>query len=153
MSAISNCLPITKVDLALKASTRTEAVDNVLARLAGDPDVRNFEELRKTIQRSEAPVLCENEAGLLIAHARTESVGRLVLAVGRFAEPLALPDTECPLRLVFVAGIPAAFNSEYLRVVGAIVRIFKSPSDLANLLDCTTPPEFLKFLSAAENRL
>ncbi len=153
MSSLSNCLPITKVDLSLKATTRSEAVENVLARLAGDPEVRNFDELKKAIEKSEAPVLCENGAGLLIAHGRTESVGRLVLAVGRCAEPLHLQGVECPLRLVFVAGIPAAFNSEYLRVVGAIVRICKSPSDLENLLTSSTPPEFLKFLSAAENRL
>lgn len=153
MSSLATYLSITKVDLFLKAPTRAEAIENVLTRLAGDPDVHNFEDLKTAIQKSEAPILCENGAGLLIAHGRTESVSRLVLAAGRCLEPLVLPGIDAPLRLVFVAGIPAAFNSEYLRIVGAIVRICKSPNDLAHLLASSTPPEFLKFLSAAEHRL
>lgn len=141
-----------KVDLALQAESREEAVLKVLGLLEGDPGVLDFAELRKAVLKNESPILSENGKGLLIAHGRTEAVGRLLIAAGRCNPPLQVPGCECPLVLVFVAGIPRAFQSEYLRAVGAIVRIFKQEEDLGALLSAGSVPKFLEVLSQAELR-
>jgi mannitol/fructose-specific phosphotransferase system IIA component (Ntr-type) len=115
--------------------------------------VRDFAALKKAVELRDAPVVCENGSGLLIAHGRTESVSRLVLAAGRCESPFLVSGSEGAVRLVFVAGIPTAFSSEYLRVVGAIVRVCRNPDDLAALLSAATTAEFVERLTQAELKL
>jgi hypothetical protein len=55
--------------------------------------------------------------------------------------------------LVFVAGIPGAFTSEYLRIVGAIVRICRDRRQLDRLLTIKEPERFVSLLSSGEVKL
>ena len=55
---------------------------------------------------------------------------------------------NAPLRLLFIAGIPAAFSNDYLRMVGAIARICSDAERAQELLDAATPPAFLETLEA-----
>ena len=52
-----------------------------------------------------------------------------------------------------VAGIPGAFTSEYLRIVGAIVRICRNKRQLDRILSTKDPDRFVALLSSAEVKL
>jgi mannitol/fructose-specific phosphotransferase system IIA component len=52
-----------------------------------------------------------------------------------------------------VAGIPGTFNTEYLRIVGAIARICQDRHQLDRLLATKTKEDFLQLLEAGEVRL
>ncbi len=153
MSKLSELLPVHQVDLALQATTKASAVDQILSRLAGNSCVKDFATLKSAIKTRDASVIFEDGLGLLIAHGRTETVSRIVLAAGRCSPPLQLPDAEGPVHLVFVAGIPAAFSTEYLRVVGAIVRCCKDPEGLPALLEAPSASDFVQLLGEGESRL
>ncbi|MEX1118418.1 MAG: PTS sugar transporter subunit IIA [Terrimicrobiaceae bacterium] len=153
MTTLSELLPAHHVDLALSATTKTAAVDDILARLEGHACVKNFPGLKAAIEARDASVIFEDGLGLLIAHGRTEAVSRIVLAAGRFNPPLQLPGEAGPVHLVFVAGIPAAFSTEYLRVVGAIVRCCKDPESLPALLSAPSAAAFVQLLTEGESRL
>jgi mannitol/fructose-specific phosphotransferase system IIA component (Ntr-type) len=153
MSTLSELLPVHQVDIALHATTKADAVDQILARLAGNSCVKDFAALKAAIQIRDASVIFEDGLGLLIAHGRTEAVSRIVLAAGRCSPPLLIPEAEGMVQLVFVAGIPAAFSTEYLRVVGAIVRCCKDPEGLPALLDAPSATDFVQRLGEGESRL
>jgi len=153
MSTLSELLPVHQVDIALHAVSKADAVDQILARLAGNSCVKDFASLKTAIEARDASVIFEDGLGLLIAHGRTEAVSRIVLAAGRCSPPLQLPGVEGPVHLVFVAGIPAAFSTEYLRVVGAIVRCCKDPEGLPALLDAPSASDFVRCLGEGESRL
>ncbi len=153
MSTLSELLPVHQVDIALHATTKAIAVDQVLARLKGNSNVKDFNALKAAIETRDAAVIFEDGLGLLIAHGRTEAVSRIVLAAGRCSPPLQLPNAEGPVHLVFVAGIPAAFSTEYLRVVGAIVRCCKDPESLPALLSAHSASDFVQLLGEGESRL
>jgi PTS system nitrogen regulatory IIA component len=150
---IADVLQPDHVILALAARDPASAVKEVLARLEGDERVGNFEMLRDVVLAEPAPAVSENSIGICIAHGRTESVTSLVMAAGRSNEGVPYPGLADPVKLFFVAGIPSAFTSEYLRMVGAIVRMCRDKRQLRGLLAARDAERFVELLSSGEVKL
>ena len=153
MTPIADVLQPDHVILTLAAKDPAGAIDEVLAKLEGEERVKNFALLREAVLAQPAPAIAENGCGICIAHGRTESVTSLVMAAGRSAKGIAFPELAEPVRLVFVAGIPGAFTSEYLRIVGAIVRMCRDRRQLDRLLSTKEPERFVAFLTSGEVKL
>lgn len=153
MISISEILIPSHVNLALTAKDQAGGVDEVLSKLNGDPRVQDWGALVSAITERNAPALTCGKCGVCIAHGRTNAVSSLVMAAGRSSAGLVSPEVSEPVRLVFVAGIPSAFHSEYLRVVGAIARLCGNPTLLDKLLSIQDPGEFIGLLSSAESKL
>jgi len=152
MKLIEQLLTPDKVDLALEAEAPWEAVEKLFARLQGDPEISDFDRFCQVVRERNAPPIVEAGRGILIAHGRSSAVHSIVLAAGRLVEPK--PDAgEGKLSLVFIAGIPAAFDSEYLRVVGAIARACNSPETFSELVEAHSATRFIELLGASEKRL
>jgi len=144
------------IDLRLAADSQQDAVEVLLGMLREDQRVEDPEALAKAVLMRNAPALCENGIGLCIAHGRTNSLSSLVMAAGRLARPAPLSGEfqgQGELHLVFVAGIPASLNADYLRLVGAIARICSKPGRRDELLDATSPQAFIEILEEGLNPL
>ena len=150
---ISDILTSSHINLALAAHDQTEGVREVLSSLNGDPRVADWDSLAQAVTARNAPAISCGPCGICIAHGRTNAVQSLVMAAGRSVEGLSSLDIQEPVRLVFVAGIPAAFQSEYLRVVGAIARLCHEKALLNKLLSVKNPEEFVGLLSSGEAKL
>jgi PTS system fructose-specific IIC component len=153
MIPIGDILQPEHVNLSLAATDKAGAIAEVLSRLNGDPRVRDFSKLQEAVTVRDAAAISENHCGICIAHGRTESVSGLVMAAGRSLEGVNCPEVPDPVRLIFVAGIPRTFNSEYLRVVGAIARICRDKHQLERLLAARDPAYFVGLLGAGEVKL
>ena len=141
------------MNLALSARDQAEGVREVLSSLNGDPRVVDWDSLAQAVTGRNAPAISCGPCGICIAHGRTNAVQSLVMAAGRSVEGLSSPDIREPVRLIFVAGIPAAFHSEYLRVVGAIARLCHDKALLNELLSVKNPEKFVGLLSSGETKL
>jgi mannitol/fructose-specific phosphotransferase system IIA component (Ntr-type) len=104
------------------------------------------------LQRN-APAIDADGCGIVIAHGRTDAVGSLVMAAGRSNEGFPSSDTKENVQLVFVAGIPSALNSEYLRVVGTIARLCSKTELVQKMLSATSPSAFIDILCSGETTL
>lgn len=153
MTPIGDILQPEHVNLSLSAGNGDAAVAEVLSRLNGDPRVKDFAAFEKAVTVRNAAAISENHCGICIAHGRTESVTGVVLAAGRSDPGFSCREVADPVRLVFVAGIPAAFNSEYLRIVGAIARVCRDRSQFDRLLSAKTAEDFIALLGAGEVKL
>jgi mannitol/fructose-specific phosphotransferase system IIA component (Ntr-type) len=153
MIPIADVLQPDHVILAIAARDPASAVNEVLARLEGDERVGNFAMLRNAVLKEPAPAVSENSCGICIAHGRTDSVASLVMAAGRSIEGVPYPGLADPVKLFFVAGIPSAFTSEYLRMVGAIVRMCRDKRRLRGLLNARDAERFVELLSSGEVKL
>lgn len=141
-----------QVLLSLEASSKAAAIQLLLQSLESDDRISSHEELAAAVIGREAAALEENGIGICIAHGRTNAVRSLVMAAGRFDVPIVIDEISSPLSLVFVAGIPAAFSTEYLRLVGAIARICSAPDQIQSLLNAPSPSDFIGFLENKLNR-
>jgi PTS system fructose-specific IIC component len=153
MTPIADILRPDHVNLSLSAGDKNSAVTEVLSKLNGDPRVKDFSVFEKAVTARNAAAISENHCGICIAHGRTESVTGLILAAGRSTAGFPCREVADPVHLVFVAGIPGAFNSEYLRIVGAIARICRDPHQLDRLLAAKTASHFIELLVAGEVKL
>ena len=142
-----------QVNLALEGSEKNDCVRRVAELLKGDARVSDFDVFVSAVMDRNAPAIEENGCGICIAHGRTQGVNSLVMAAGRLSEGIVSAETKSPIRLIFVAGIPSAFNSEYLRAIGAIARICCDKERLEGLLTVATPAEFIDLLSSGEKKL
>ncbi len=153
MALIRDILQPEMVNLALAATDKAEAIAEVLSKLNGHPSVGDFPALQQAVLARNAAAIGENGVGICIAHGRTEAVHTLVITAGRSLAGFSCPDVPDPIRLVFVAGIPGAFNAEYLRIVGVIARICRDRAQFDRLLAAKTPQRFVEILGAAEQKL
>jgi len=153
MTSIGEILHPDHINLSLSAQDKKSAVEEVMAKLNGDARVGDFSALREAVLSRNAPAIAESGCGICIAHGRTESISALVLAAGRSQEGFACEDITEPVKLVFVAGIPMAFNADYLRIVGAIARICRDRHQLERLLAAKTAVHFVDLLGTGEMKL
>lgn len=141
------------VNLSLRATNKAEGVAELLAPLRGDGRVTDPEALEKAVVERDAPTLCEGPVGICIAHGRTSAVRSLVFAAGRSPAGIVCPDSDVPIKLLFVAGIPSAMHSQYLRIVGATVRACRCEGGVNALLSASSADEFIEVLSDAMGSL
>lgn len=153
MISISDILLPAQINLALVGHDQAAGIDEVLFKLNGDTRVHDWTALAQAVTERNAPAIACNGCGICIAHARTDAVHSLVMAAGRSTGGLVSPEVPELVRLVFVAGIPAAFSSEYLRVVGAIARLCRDRVLLDKLLHVPDPEEFVGLLARQEIKL
>jgi len=153
MTPLSEILLPPLINLSLAARTQADGVQEVLSKLNGDPRVQDWPALVQAVTQRNAPALTCNDCGICIAHGRTNAVSSLVMAAGRSPAGLTSPEVGDKVRLVFVAGIPSAFDSEYLRVVGAIARLCRDKKLLDKLLSTTDAATFASILAVGETEL
>jgi len=75
------------------------------------------------------------------------------MSVGRSEGGILVKGADAPVHFVFVIGVPAALAADYLRIIGALTRIFKEPMTRDRLRHADTPEKFLELLAAAEMKL
>jgi hypothetical protein len=75
------------------------------------------------------------------------------MAAGRSSDGIVVPGSGERIRLVFVAGIPSAFDSGYLRAVGVIARLCRDRGMLDKLLGVADPARFVELLASGEVKL
>ncbi len=153
MTPLSEILLPPLINLSLAAKTQADGVQEVLSKLNGDPRVQDWPALVQAVTQRNAPALTCNDCGICIAHGRTNAVSSLVMAAGRSPSGLTSPEVPEKVRLVFVAGIPSAFDSEYLRVVGAIARLCRDKKLLDKLLSAPDAATFASILAVGETKL
>jgi mannitol/fructose-specific phosphotransferase system IIA component (Ntr-type) len=150
---IAEILLASDVNLALRPATKREAITELLGSLRGDGRVKDWDVLAEAVLKRDAAAICEGQSGICIAHGRTAGVSELVMAAGRAVPGTVVPEIGEPVRIYFVVGIPAAFDSVYLQVVGAIARVCRNEEAFAELLAAESGEDFVEALARAAEKL
>ncbi len=153
MITIADILPPAHVSLTLSSEDQKGGIAEVLGSLQGRPGVGDWDALREAVTARNAPAISCGACGVCIAHGRTNAVQSLVMAAGRSSEGLTSSNISERVRLVFVVGIPAAFQSDYLRIVGTIARLCHDKDLFGALLSAQTSEKFVHLLTRAEVKL
>ncbi len=148
MKQLSHFLFPESVALSLSAEEEEATLEEVLKLLRYDSRVGDWVQFSQAIvERPPFPLYINEQAAVMIYHARTNAVQDLVMAVGRSSKGIFFKEKTERVPLVFVIGIPHALSNEYLRIMGSIARLCKDQALLQNLLSLKTPEEFIQLLS------
>ncbi|MBV8329419.1 MAG: PTS sugar transporter subunit IIA [Verrucomicrobia bacterium] len=136
--------------LDIEAKSVDEAVREVTESLRRDSRVSNWQEFLRNLRAREATGKTNLGFGITLPHVRTPAVNNMVMAFGRTARPLY--DGELPIRFVVLVGIPRMMDSEYLRLLGNLMRVFRDEQLRNKLLDAQNPAEVVQIFERAETK-
>lgn len=136
------------VVLDLEAETGEAAVRVLHERLSAGSDAvidaKKFLADLKVRMRM-APVCIA--ADIALPHARTNSVSRLVLGVGRARKPIPFDPLHQEVRLIFLIGTPKDAVTGYLQAVAVLSRIMRNPKIRGGLYAAKDEAEFRALLA------
>ena len=135
--------------LDLDSGTREEAIRRVSETLRSDPRVLDWQLFFRTLKERDANAKINLQYGLTVPHARTSAVTGMVMAFGRLKEPVVEPDGI--IRFVTVFGIPETMDAEYLRIVGTLMRVFRSEKLRNRLCQAEEPGQIVDIFEKGES--
>ncbi|MCX6968134.1 MAG: PTS sugar transporter subunit IIA [Verrucomicrobia bacterium] len=150
MITIGDILLPEHILLDLKAGTHIQATAKVAELLESDERVNDWDRFYDGLIDGSACMANEHGSALCIAHVRTHAVSSMIMAVGRSSEGIPIQGDSARVRLIFVIGVPVALASDYLRIIGALARIFRTEKGEQALLTAETPEEFFERLCTLE---
>ena len=153
MSTISGILEPEHIDLDLKMANQAEAINHVASLLKEDERVTDWNAFYDGLLSKQPCFAAAGGTEICIPHARTDGVTAMVMSAGRSQAGIIVPEAEWPIHFVFVIGVPVALAADYLRIIGALTRIFRDPAGKERLRKAQTPEEFLHLLATAEMKL
>jgi len=153
MITIADILHPKDIDLDLKMSNQEEAINHVAALLKEDDRIKDWNAFYSGLASKQPCVAAAGGTEICIPHTRTNSVTSMVLAVGRSRGGIVVKEADFPVHFIFVIGVPLALAADYLRIIGALARIFKEPMSRERLRKAESPEKFLELLAAAEMKL
>lgn len=137
------------VQLAIDAPSREEAVHRVAELLRSDTRVKDWQEFYRALKGGAGKT--DLGSGLALPHTRTAAVNDMVMAFGRLVAPVE--GNHGPIRFVMVIGIPKTMDAEYLRLVGILMRVFRSDELRSQLEQAKKPAKVLDIFEQGETEL
>ena len=153
MITIADILHPEHIDLDLKMANLGEAVHHVAALLREDERVTDWNVFYRGLSSKQPSLATAEGTEICIPHTRTDSVTGMVMSAGRSKAGIVVPDAQWPIHFIFVIGVPVALAADYLRIIGAMPRIFKGHSGTERLQKTQDVEEFLQLLASAEMKL
>jgi mannitol/fructose-specific phosphotransferase system IIA component (Ntr-type) len=134
--------------LNLTAHSRDEAVQQLIESLDSDTRLTDWQEFSQALRRRDAAGKLKLEYGLAIPHVRSAAVTKMVMAFGRLKVPVQ--EADGPIRFVVLVGIPETMDSEYLRLVGTLMRVFRNDKLRDKLRSAEKPAEIINIFEKVE---
>ena len=136
------------VMLGLIARSRDEGIRQLTESLRSDSRVVNWKEFLRALTGNSAGAKVNLQYGLALPHVRTAAVNKMVMAFGRLKEPVQ--ETDGPIQFLVLVGIPVAMDAEYLRLVGTLMRVFRSDKLRDKLRYANKPAEIIEIFEKGE---
>lgn len=154
MITIGDILHPRQIDLHLEAPTQEEAIFHVASLLKDDERIKDWTGFYNGLKSGNPCVAAGAEFQICIPHVRTNAVSTMVMAVGRSLEGVPVSKKKGDkTHYIFVAGVPTALAADYLRIIGALARVFSDRAAELQLRKAERPEDFLALLAAHEMKL
>ena len=134
--------------LSLMAHSRDETVQQLVESLRSDTRVTDCQEFSQALRKRDAAGKIKLEYGLAIPHVRTAAVTKMVMAFERLQEPVQ--EMDGPIQFVVLVGIPETMDSDYLRLVGTLMRVFRNDKLRDKLRYAENPAEVIDIFERVE---
>ncbi|MBV9104546.1 MAG: PTS sugar transporter subunit IIA [Verrucomicrobia bacterium] len=134
--------------LGLIAQTREGALQLLCESLRSDTRISDWESFLRDLRKYEAAGKVNLQYSLTLRHIRTSAVTGMLMAFGRLTRPLQ--EQDGPLQFVVLVGIPLTMDADYLRLVGTLMRVFRSEKLRGTMLRAQNPLEVIHILERGE---
>jgi PTS system fructose-specific IIC component len=151
---VSELLPEACIEVSLKEREKKKVIAELVALLhrAGRmPSEEVREEILAALYERESLTSTGLGYGVAIPHAKTDAIGRSLVAFGKSAEGIDFEALDGnPVRIFFLVLAPHEATDEYLKILAAIASVLKSEKQRRALLEAKSPEEVLAAIRKAE---
>ncbi len=145
MISLEDALSIRNIVLDAEASDIAAAIDKAISLLQHDPQMLDWDAFSQAVNEREKKSGTSIGGGLLLPHGRGDFVKNLVMSFVRLRTPIEHLGEK--ISYLIAVAVPSSMAADYLRLVGAIARVFRDPEARAGLGELNTARELLDWLT------
>ena len=146
---LADLLQERQVILELKAQTRNQALEEIVATMQSDEKLRDADRFLGEVRALEEVHTTFVGNGVAFPHTRTDLVTEIVIGIGRSRDGIPFGEKGELAHLIFVIGVPRRLVNEYLVCVGMLARLTKDETTRAALMKAETPAKLVGLLRDA----
>ena len=145
---VSDYLTDDRILLDLRASTKDEAIDELLAVVRHAEEINDFEQFADDVHHREDLCTTGLGGGAAFAHARSDAVNSLLVVFGRSASGIDFSAVDnAAVHLIFLIGAPDADLEAYQKVMSQVSVMVRKRSVKEALLAAGSAGEVRSVLS------
>ncbi len=148
-SLLNELLDPKQIALELTATKHAEAILEIVELLRASGKLEQHYQFFDAIMEREGRSSTNTGDGVAFPHARTDLIDKMVLGIGRSRQGVSFGETEKPVHLIFLVGVPKRMVNNYLVCVGTLARLVTDKGIRAKLLEAGTAKEFVEPLRSA----
>ncbi|HEX8372522.1 MAG TPA: PTS sugar transporter subunit IIA [Chthoniobacterales bacterium] len=145
MITLEEALTIRNVALDVEEPDAPAAVAKAVGLLKNDPQMLDWEAFSESVVEREKKNGTSVGGGLMLPHGRGGFVNELLMSFVRLRTPVMVEGEE--VRYVIAVAVPSSMAADYLRLVGALARVFRDEKSTARLEEFVTSRDLLDWLS------
>jgi fructose-specific phosphotransferase system IIA component len=135
------------VVFALKATTKDEAIDELVTLASTSNMIKDEQQLLRDVKEREELVTTGVGYGVAFPHAKTKSVKGIVIAFGRSDKGIDFDAMDHkPVHLIFLIAAPEDAIGAHLNVMARLSYLMKSEENRRKLLEATSPGDVLTLI-------
>ena len=131
----------------LKASTKNDALKELFRIIEKAPEITDRKKFETSIIERENILTTGIGFELAVPHVKIPSVSNFVMALGRNPAGIAFDSLDGrPVKIVVMIGSSDKQRDEFLKVLAAVVLLFKDEAFRRKVLKAKTPEEIIALL-------
>lgn len=135
----------------LKASSKDEVIDELVALAATSNMIKDYDELLADIKEREDLVTTGVGYGVAFPHAKTRSAKGIVIAFGRSEKGIEFDAMDHkPVKLFFLIAAPEDAIGAHLNVMARLSYLMKSEDNRGQLMAAGSPGDVLTLIDDVE---
>jgi PTS system fructose-specific IIC component len=140
------------MSIDLKGQTKEEIIDELLAMLINNNNLKNSKKIRQAIFEREKQLSTGLEKGIAIPHARTNCVDQIYCAIGVKKTGVDFKSIDGKLTYVIILSlVPAVKPVLYVQFMSSLMQVL-AVTNLNKLLELSSKEELYNYLIAQYQR-
>lgn len=154
LAQIHTLLDPDRIRVGLKASSKEEALHELVDLLEGSDAIGDLDAVRTAVAEREQIMSTGVGKGLALPHAKTDAVSDTTAGFAVAEEPIAFDAIDGkPVRLFFLLVGPKEARSTHIKILSRISRLLNRDEFRTRLLEATTPREVIEIFKEGEAKL
>ncbi len=148
---VLDILTTTAVKVPLVSTTKRGAIDELVDVLAAAGFASDPEMLKRVVWEREAQRSTGIGEGLAIPHGKCPTISKLVMAIGRPAQPIDFDSIDRkPVRLIVLLASPPDRTSDHIQALGRISRLMTNATFREATYSAKSSEELYELFANAE---
>ncbi len=154
MTRVSDLLRDDLINLNLSSDEKVKTLEELADLISEREKITDREEFLKSVMAREGLESTGIGRGVAIPHARTDTVERTVVALGRSKEGVDFASLDGrPVHLIFLIVSPERDKRLYIKTLARISRMVRRDDFRRSLLRATTPSDVIALVKKNEEEI